>query len=196
MKETNRKLPVSFDTLSDADLVTACIRDPVDQGAWEAFYGRFYSVVSYVVRSKLRDRPNDVSDLVQDCFLHIFKVLSFFNPAKASLKTFISFIARNCVLDYVRKGFKLRSATISLEEETEKFQLRAERDPAFLVMVIEHIAVQNWGEPKAELIRQILRDRKSATIQRELGVSKGAVTDARKWVIDRIREVGYLFPMN
>ena len=194
MKHSGQMLPASFDQLSDADLATSCAADPINQEAWEAFYGRFYSLVLYLVRTKLRDRPNDVPDLVQDCFFLIFKVLPFFDPTKASLKTFISIVVRNRVRDYIRKGFELRSASVSLEEEVEVFQLRAERDPAFLVMAIEHSVIQARGTSKAALILQILRGKTSAAIQRELSVSKDEVTEARKWVRDRIKEVSYLLP--
>lgn len=46
---------------------------------------------------------NDASDIVQESFIKVWKNIGYFDPAKASFKTWIFTIAKNTTTDFLRK---------------------------------------------------------------------------------------------
>lgn len=67
----------------------------------EALYQEFEPKVRAYVRSKIQD-PHKVEDIVSDVFLKVVQKLDSFDPAKASLSTWIYTITRNTVIDFFR----------------------------------------------------------------------------------------------
>lgn len=67
----------------------------------EEIYREFYPKVCAYVRSKIQD-PHRVEDLVSDIFLKVVKNLDSYDPAKASMSTWIYTITRNTVTDFFR----------------------------------------------------------------------------------------------
>ncbi len=70
------------------------------------------SVYSFAARSA----PNDAEDIAQDTFLKAWKNLKGYEPDKAQFKTWLMRIARNTVIDYLRK----RKTAVFSEFENEQ----------------------------------------------------------------------------
>src|SRR5713101_8559160 len=75
---------------SDNDLIVL-----VQEGSEEAFgqlFDRYYVAVRSVARKILRN-SEDVADVVQEAFLDVYQGARSFDPAKGTLKTWISYLA-------------------------------------------------------------------------------------------------------
>ncbi len=79
------------------------------------------SVYSFAARSA----PNDAEDIAQDTFLKAWKNLKGYEPDKAQFKTWLMRIARNTVIDYLRK----RRIAVFSEFENEQGGSRIENTP-------------------------------------------------------------------
>ena len=74
-------------------------------------YEEFQSKVRAYVRGKIQD-PHDVEDLVSAVFMKIAQKLDSFDPAKASVSTWVYTITRNTVTDH----FRTRRTLVALED--------------------------------------------------------------------------------
>jgi RNA polymerase sigma factor (sigma-70 family) len=74
-----------------ADLVNRC--NAGDREAWEEFYSGYLPVVRRAVQRVCRFSPEELDDIVQDVFIHLFKALRQFDPARP-LETYIVEITR------------------------------------------------------------------------------------------------------
>jgi len=77
----------------------------------EQVYADFYPKVSAYVRGKISN-PHDAEELVSAVFLKAVQKLSSFDPAKASLSTWIYTITRNTVTDF----FRTRRVNLAFED--------------------------------------------------------------------------------
>lgn len=64
-------------------------------------YEDFYPKVCAYVRGKIQD-PHEAEDLVSAVFLKVMRKLDSYDPAKASLSTWVYTITRNTVTDFFR----------------------------------------------------------------------------------------------
>lgn len=67
----------------------------------QQIYEEYHSKVHAYVRGKIQD-PHEAEDLVSAVFLKVVQKLDSYDPAKASLSTWIYTITRNTVTDYFR----------------------------------------------------------------------------------------------
>ena len=74
-------------------------------------YEEFQPKVRAYVRGKIRD-PHDAEDLVSAVFMKIVQKLDSFDPAKASVSTWVYTITRNTVTDY----FRTRRSMVAFED--------------------------------------------------------------------------------
>src|SRR6266403_2798267 len=75
---------------SDNDLIML-----VQEGSEDAFgqlFDRYYVAVRSVARKILRN-PEDVADVIQEAFMDVYQGARSFDPARGSLKTWISYLA-------------------------------------------------------------------------------------------------------
>ncbi len=81
---------------SDNDLIDAIKNKTKDSAKAEIAFGqlfdRYYVAVRSVARKILRN-PEDVADVIQETFMDVFQGARSFDPAKGSLKTWISYLA-------------------------------------------------------------------------------------------------------
>lgn len=105
---------------TDTTLLQRCLAG--NGQARNEFVARFAPVILGAVRRVLGRGPSDPSldteDVAQDVFLKFFRddarLLRRFDPARASLGTWLSIVARTTALDIVRKK---RPLCVPLEEE-------------------------------------------------------------------------------
>ncbi len=74
-------------------------------------YEEFQTKVRAYVRGKIQD-PHDVEDLVSAVFMKVVQKLDTFDPAKASVSTWVYTITRNTVTDY----FRTRRSMVAFED--------------------------------------------------------------------------------
>ena len=77
----------------------------------EQIYLQYHDKVRAYVRGKVQD-PHDVEDLVSAVFMKIVQKLDSYDPAKASVSTWVYTITRNTVTDH----FRTRRTLVALED--------------------------------------------------------------------------------
>ena len=77
----------------------------------EEIYAEYHQKVSAYVRGKVQDL-HQAEDLVSAVFLKVVQGLEGYDPAKASVSTWVYTITRNTVTDY----FRTRRAVVALED--------------------------------------------------------------------------------
>ena len=77
----------------------------------EQIYLQYHDKVRAYVRGKIQD-PHDVEDLVSAVFMKIVQKLDSFDPARASVSTWVYTITRNTVTDY----FRTRRSVVAFED--------------------------------------------------------------------------------
>jgi RNA polymerase sigma-70 factor (ECF subfamily) len=89
-----------------ADLA-GCVRG--DKTAWHAFVEGAAPIIFAAIRRTLGHSPDPllVEDLAQDVFVRLvkddFRLLKTYDPARASLSTWLSLVARSRALDHLRR---------------------------------------------------------------------------------------------
>jgi RNA polymerase sigma-70 factor (ECF subfamily) len=83
-----------------------------DKAAWDAFVARYAGVVHAGVGAVLRragSHPVDLADLVQDVFVRLckddYRMLRNYDPARASLVTWLTVVSRSVALDAMRRKY-------------------------------------------------------------------------------------------
>ncbi len=84
----------------------------------ETIYPQYYSKVMGYISSRIRNRA-DAEDLCADVFEKIQRKLPDFDPAKASVSTWIFTITRNTVIDHYRRGKPCEELDENLSDDTE-----------------------------------------------------------------------------
>jgi RNA polymerase sigma-70 factor (ECF subfamily) len=85
--------------LSDADLVAALARGELE--AMGEFYDR-YSGLAYSVALRILGDPGRAEDVVQECFLKLWRSAGTFDARRGSLRTWLLTSVRNRSIDYLR----------------------------------------------------------------------------------------------
>jgi len=81
-------------------------------------YEEFQPKVRAYVRGKIHD-PHDAEDLVSAVFMKVVQKLDSFDPAKASVSTWVYTITRNTVTDYFRTRRSMVAFEDYMVDETE-----------------------------------------------------------------------------
>lgn len=84
----------------------------------ETIYTQYYSKVMGYIHSRIRSRA-DAEDLCADVFEKIQRKLPDFDPAKASVSTWIFTITRNTVIDHYRRSKPSEELDENLSDDTE-----------------------------------------------------------------------------
>jgi RNA polymerase sigma factor (sigma-70 family) len=187
------ELPSGLEALPDEDLARLCARRPVDQEAWEVFYERFYDYTRNLIGRKLSGSKADADDLVQEAILKIFRGLPAYDPVKSRIKTYISRIVDNLVIDYFRHGAERRAKTVSVETEISLLQLRATQSPEILRVAAERIIDELGDRSRIQLMRDLLSGRDVQEICAERGLTEYQVYASRKWLRNLLRDINTRF---
>lgn len=84
---------------SEEELVSALKRN--ERNAFEFLYDHYSGALFNIISKTLRDEEK-AADVLQECFLKIWKNIGSYNPEKGRLFTWIMNIARNGAIDAVR----------------------------------------------------------------------------------------------
>ena len=110
------------------------------------------------------------------------------------LRTFVSFVVTNLVIDHLRHGSELRSRSLSLENEMTALQLQARQDPEILRRASERIIEHVEDGSKVPLIRDVLAGKDVKDICRDHGVTAYEAYTARNWVREQLHLVSDSLP--
>ena len=95
----------------DAILASQCAEG--NEVARERLY-KEYAARVYMLCMRYTGDGDLTKDLMQDCFIRVFENIRKFDSCKASLRTWISHVAVNYIIDYLRRNRKL--SIISIDE--------------------------------------------------------------------------------
>jgi RNA polymerase sigma factor (sigma-70 family) len=177
--------------LSDEELAMCCSKRPVDDEAWYAFYTRFHGYVRSLVWSRLggSGSVSEIDDVVQQAFLKIFTALPKFSKEKAKLKTYLSRVVVNLVIDVLRHGARRRDLRHSLEEDLSVLQLYAAQDPEIFRQAAEHIVDRLADKSKVPLLRDVLRGETIQVLRKRHKVSVEKINEEKQWLHERLGEI-------
>ena len=123
-----------------------------DEAAFEVLLSRYESVIFRLVYSMLRDRE-DARDVTQEVFIKLWQTLPKYRFESAFL-TYLTTMARNAALDFLRKTRQQRQSTVSLTQTDEDGEL-IELDIAD-------------SDRENDPVQSVLRAEQSAMVQRAL----------------------------
>jgi RNA polymerase sigma-70 factor (ECF subfamily) len=141
--------------ISDAELVDQCVAG--DLGAMSALYDRHGSI-AYSVAVRLTANPSDAEDVVQDAFLGLWRQAARFDPARASVRTWLLAIVHNRAIDVVRRR---RIRVEPLESEGERTSEQA-------------VALQS-ADPALDVLERLEAEDLWAAVARLSGVQREAI---------------------
>jgi RNA polymerase sigma factor (sigma-70 family) len=155
-----------------------------EKAAWDAFVRRYGGLVVAAVRGVAMAQP-EVEDLTQEVFVRLckddFRLLRTYDPARASLSTWITIVARSTARDGLRRR---RAETVPLDSVPEA-QLAI--DP---VMPVEKLKLpEALLSPRQREVLAMLYDREMdvAEIARALGIDPQTVRSAHHKAMVKLR---------
>lgn len=107
-------LPESSANVEDRQLVARCVAG--DARAWEEIVSQNSRRV-YNLCLRFTGRASDAEDLSQEVFVRIYRTLNSYSADSGSLRTWITSVARNLLIDHYRRT-KYERVTDSLDDET------------------------------------------------------------------------------
>ena len=118
-----------------------------DESAFEVLLSRYESLIFRLVYSMLRDRE-DARDVTQEVFIKLWQTLPKYR-FESTFLTYLTAMARNAALDFLRKTRQQRQSTVSLtqtDEDGELVELTVadpdrENDPVHSVLRAEQAAM-------------------------------------------------------
>lgn len=161
--------------------------------AWDAFVARYAPAILATVQHVLRTYSSSAGrqtaeDLVQDVFVRLidrdFRLLRTYDPDRASLKTWLTIVARSTTIDSLRRK---RLSTIPLDSAPTVPAPAAEPvDTASAT----HGLPSHLLTPRQRLVLQLLFDRKMSPddAAEMLGIAPQTIRSAKHKAIQRLRE--------
>lgn len=176
------------------------LQDPKNDSVWTEFYSRYHPLlVSFGRRLGLSE--DESQETAQEILLKFAEAYrnGHYDKAKGRLRTWLSEIARNKIIDWKRRRARrpppvqLGDAADQLVEEPDKDRIdrimQEEWHRALVSKAME--LIQQEVEPKTlrafELF--VLQDQPAEQVAAELGMTANAVFKAKRRVLSRLREI-------
>jgi RNA polymerase sigma-70 factor (ECF subfamily) len=161
-----------------------------DKRAWDAFVDRFAPVIYAAVERTAGDRlpepgASGAEDIVQNVFVRLLandcRLLRAFDPARASLATYLTIIARSAALDHLRKR---RPETAPLEGQEPAAPAAEDAGPPAVEIPAGLLT------ERQRLVLHMLFDRQMSVeeVSRILGIDAQTVRSTRHKALARLRE--------
>ncbi len=162
-----------------------------EKRAWDGFVERYYPVIYAAVAKTLSAAAGaiadeDVRDVSQNVFVrlcaHDFRLIKSFDPARASLVTWLTIIARGVSIDFLRRR---RLPLVPLAEEVER--LAAAEPPAAAGPELEIPAGLLTAQQTAVLQLLFDRDLEVAEAAKILGVTEQTIRSTKHKALTALR---------
>jgi len=149
-----------------------------------------YSGIYNYVYARLLHRER-TEDLVSDIFLKAMTHYDSYDPAKASVKTWLTNIARNTLIDEYRRGGRAR--VFSLDADTEYVEPSAEDEYPILQDPVNREAqsiLQKLTDAERELVSMIyFQHMSNPEIGEILGINAKAVSERHRRLLSKCRKL-------
>jgi RNA polymerase sigma-70 factor (ECF subfamily) len=155
-----------------------------EKAAWDAFVRRYGGLVVAAVRGVAMAQP-EVEDLTQEVFVRLckddFRLLRSYDPARASLSTWITIVARSTARDGLRRR---RAETVPLDVVPEAQLAIDPVEPVQKLKLPEALL-----SPRQRQILAMLYDREMdvAEIAQTLGIDPQTVRSAHHKAMVKLR---------
>jgi RNA polymerase sigma factor (sigma-70 family) len=153
-----------------------------DPEAWEDFVRRYGGLIVAAVRGLA---PGEIEDLTQDVFVRLckddFRLLRSYDPARASLSTWLTIVARSTARDALRRR---RAEAVPIESVPEARLAIEPVEPAIRLKLPEALL-----SPRQREILAMLYDREMdvAEIARALGIDAQTVRSTHHKAMIKLR---------
>ena len=153
-----------------------------DPEAWEDFVRRYGGLIVAAVRGLA---PGEIEDLTQDVFVRLckddFRLLRTYNPARASLSTWLTIVARSTARDALRRR---RAEAVPIESVPEARLAIEPVEPAIRLKLPEALL-----SPRQREILAMLYDREMdvAEIAQALGIDAQTVRSTHHKAMIKLR---------
>jgi RNA polymerase sigma-70 factor (ECF subfamily) len=165
-----------------------------DQRAWAALVEQaapilFAAVLRTLHQYRPRVAPGEAEDLAQDVFVRLiekdYRLLRTYDPARASLSTWLTLVARSTVLNHLRKG---NAHIVPLAEAPEHLLAVEESAPGDATRELE--VPDGLLSPRQHLVLRLLFDRQMSVEEAAatLGVDAQTVRSTKHKAIAKLRE--------
>ena len=148
-------------------------------------YEQEYSYVYNYIYMQVMHREN-TEDLVSDIFMRAMSHYDSFDPSKASVRTWLCTIARNCLIDYFRKNG--RRKTENLDDAPEP---SAVDEYAILKNPVNqevYRLLEKLSDDERELLSMIyVQELKNPQIGEILGINAKAVSERHRRLLAKLR---------
>ncbi len=154
-----------------------------DPEAWEEFVRRYGGLIVAAVRSLAP--PGEIEDLTQDVFVRLckddFRLLRSYDPARASLSTWLTIVARSTARDALRRR---RAEAVPIESVPEARLAVDPVEPAIRLKLPEALL-----SPRQREILAMLYDREMdvAEIAQALGIDAQTVRSTHHKAMIKLR---------
>ena len=155
-----------------------------EKAAWDAFVRRYGGLVVAAVRGVAMAQP-EVEDLTQEVFVRLckddFRLLRSYDPARASLSTWLTIVARSTARDGLRRR---RAETVPLDIVPEAQLAIDPVEPVQKLKLPEALL-----SPRQRQILAMLYDREMdvAEIAQALGIDRQTVRSAHHKAMVKLR---------
>jgi RNA polymerase sigma-70 factor (ECF subfamily) len=152
---------------------------------YDEYLGMIYSIIYGVVNQR-----ENAEDITQDFFVKLYKMAPTMD-LKDSHKTFLSVIARNMAIDFIRKDSRNISVDDFVEEGIEPVEKETVEETVVGDMTVTE-ALATLSENERQVVSmKVLSDMTFKEISETLGVPMGTITWRYQEAIKKLRRLGY-----
>jgi RNA polymerase sigma-70 factor (ECF subfamily) len=183
---------ISLDTSRTSATLLFRLRDPADQRAWTEFHERYAPMIWGWCRHWF---PRETEDMVQEVFTRLIKCLKDFEyqPGKGRFRGYLKTVTHRLMADLKEKPD--RTPVLGDEEMLSEIEARQDFEDRMAAMfdlelleqakerVRDRVEVRTWSA----YVETAEQGRKPAEVARELGMTVGAVFQAKYSVITQLR---------
>ena len=148
-------------------------------------YEQEYSYIYNYIYMQVMHREN-TEDLVSDVFMRAMAHYDGFDPSKASVRTWLCTIARNCPIDYYRKNGRRKTENLDdAPEPSAVDEYDILKNPANKEV---YRLLQQLSEEERELLNMIyVQELKNPQIGAILGINAKAVSERHRRLLTKLR---------
>ena len=148
-------------------------------------YEQEYSYVYNYIYMQVMHREN-TEDLVSDIFMRAMSHYDSFDPSKASVRTWLCTIARNCLIDYFRKNGRRKTENLDdVVEPSAVDEYNILKNP---INQEVYRLLEKLSDDERELLSMIyVQELKNPQIGEILGINAKAVSERHRRLLAKLR---------
>ena len=148
-------------------------------------YEQEYSYLYNYVYMQVMHREN-TEDLISEIFMRAMTHYDGFDPSKASVRTWLCTIARNCLIDYFRKNGRRKTENLDDAPEpsaVDEYDILKNPINKEVYRLLEHLS-----DDERELLSMIyVQELKNPQIGEILGINAKAVSERHRRLLAKLR---------